>query len=92
LNPGIAYEWGDTRKDEFETKLSSLLRYRYHQHMEPGFEVHLGQAAKVAGPSIGGQFRLPARGTSVSYDFGAFFPLDDDSPEHTVRLQLEYEF
>jgi len=52
----------------------------------------LGQAAKVAGPSIGGQFRLLARGTSVSYDLGAFFPLDDDSPEHTVRLQVEYEF
>ena len=92
LNPGIAYEWGDTRQDEFETKLSSLLRYRYRPHMEPGFEIHLGQAAKVAGPSIGGQFRLSARGTSVSYDLGAFFPLDEDSPEHTVRLQVEYEF
>jgi hypothetical protein len=92
LNPGIAYEWGENRQDEFETKLSAMLRYRYHPRFEPSFEVHLGQVSKMAGPSVGGRIRLPAPGTSLSYDFGTFFPLDQESSEYTVRLQIEYEF
>ena len=93
LNPGVVYEWGDTRQNEFETRLNGLLRYRYHRHLEPGVEVHLGQNAKMIGPSMGGQFRLSGdRVRSVSYNLGAFFPLDEDSSEHTFRLQVEYEF
>ena len=92
LNPGIAYEWGENRQDEFETKLSAMLRYRYHPRFEPSFEVHLGQVSKMAGPSVGGRIRLPAPGTSLSYDFGTFFPLDQESSEYTVRLQIVYEF
>ena len=93
LNPGVVYEWGDTRQSEFETRLNGLLRYRYHRHLEPGVEVHLGQNAKMIGPSMGGQFRLSGdRVRSVSYNLGAFFPLDEGSSEHTFRLQLEYEF
>ena len=93
LNPGVVYEWGDTRQNEFETRLNGLLRYRFHRHLEPGVEVHLGQNAKMIGPSMGGQFRLSGdRARAVSYNFGAFFPLDEDSAEHTFRLLVEYEF
>ena len=93
LNPGVVYEWGDTRPSEFETRLNGLLRYRYLRHLEPGVEVHLGQNARMIGPSMGGQFRLSGeRARSVSYNLGAFFPLDEESSEHTFRLQIEYEF
>lgn len=93
LNPGVVYEWGNTRQHEFETRLNGLLRYRYHRYLEPGIEVHLGQNAKMMGPSMGGQVRLSgANVRSVSYNLGAFFPLDEDSSEHTIRLQIEYEF
>ena len=93
LNPGVVYEWGDTRRSEFETRLNGLVRYRYHRHLEPGLEVHLGQNAKMIGPSMGGQFRLSGdKARSVNYNLGAFFPLDEDSSEHTFRFLVEYEF
>jgi|SaaInl5LU_22_DNA_1037371.scaffolds.fasta_scaffold09714_2 hypothetical protein len=93
LNPGVVYEWGDTRQNEFETRLNGLLRYRYHRSLEPGVEVHLGQNTKMIGPSMAGQFRFSGdRARSMSYNLGAFFPLDKESSEHTFRLQIEYEF
>lgn len=93
LNPGLVYEWGETKQQEFETKLNGLLRYRYQPYLEPGIEIHLGQNDKMVGPSMGGQFRLAGdRGRSLSYNVGAFFPLDATSAEHTFRLLLEYEF
>ena len=31
-------------------------------------------------------------GRRLNYDVGLLFGLTDGSPEHTLRLQLEYEF
>ena len=44
----------------------------------------------LLGPAIFGRVKLDGR--RLNYDVGLLFGLTDGSPEHTLRLQLEYEF
>jgi high-affinity iron transporter len=78
-------------------------RYRLNQSFEPGIEFHgelgewgefgsLGDHRQQAGPAFLG--KLPGMGDygGFKYQAALLFGLTSESPDTTLRLQLEYEF
>ena len=54
-------------------------------------ELHVGQDTKALGPALAGLLRL-SPGKKLRWEAGIFFGMDDNSPDQTVKLNLEYEF
>jgi high-affinity iron transporter len=88
-----------------ETELEYAFRWRYRmdQRFEPGIELHgeLGEWGEFGsagdhrhqlGPSALGKFRQPGGRHAFEYEAALLFGLTADSPDTTLRLQLEYEF
>ena len=90
-NLGVIYEWGSGIDNEIETELSMQARYRLRETLEPAVELHMGQDTKALGPALTGLHRL-SPGKKLRWEAGVFFGLDDESPDHTVKLTFEYEF
>ncbi len=91
VNAGLSYEWGSGVGNEIETELHVQTRYRLRESFEPAFELHLGQDTAVLGPALTGIHRF-GPGRKLRWEAGAFFAVADNSPDHVLKLNLEYEF
>ena len=91
INASLVAEWGSGVKDELETELKAQLKYRLARHFEPGLELFAAQETHALGPVIMGSQRLGGK-KSLFWQAGVYLALDDDTPDNTVRLNLEYEF
>jgi hypothetical protein len=87
-----------------ETEMEYAARYRWRvaETFEPGIELYgelgdwgdfgsLGDHSHQLGPSFLGKIRSGEH-SAFKYETAVLFGLTDDSPDTTVRLQLEYEF
>ena len=87
-----------------ETEMEYAARYRWRvaQAFEPGLEFYgelgdwgnsgsLDEHSHQVGPSLLGKVRVRER-SAIKYETAVLFGLTQDSPDATVRLQLEYEF
>ena len=90
-NLGLLYEWGSGVDNEFETQLHIQTRYRYKESLEPAVELHVGQDTAALGPAFTGLYRL-SPGKKLRWNAGVFWGLDDETPDRTYKLNLEYEF
>jgi hypothetical protein len=90
-NFDLIYEWGEPVKNEFETALHTQVRRRWKESFEPGLEIHVGQDTLAVGPVVAGVGRLGG-GSKLRWELGYFAGIDEITPDHTVRLSLEYEF
>lgn len=84
-------EWGGDVKSEFETALAFQARYRYQRSLEPGLELFMGEDTRAIGPTIGGQLRL-ATTNKLFWQVAALFGTIEETPDTTLKLELEYEF
>lgn len=85
------YEFGDDVNDEFETALTLQGRYRYTQHLEPAIEMYKGQNTFGIGPVFLGSHSL-GEARRLRWEAGVVLGLDNDTPDSTTRILLEYEF
>lgn len=87
-----------------ETALEYSARYRWRvsETFEPGIELYgelgdwgnsgsLDEHSHQIGPSLLGKVRAREH-SAIKYEAAVLFGLTHDSPDATVRLQLEYEF
>ena len=88
-----------------ETELEYAFRWRYrlNESFEPGIEFHgelgewgdfgsLGDHRQQVGPAFLGKLPGMSDYGGFKYQAALLFGLTSDSPDTTVRLQLEYEF
>lgn len=87
----MIYEWGNGVDEEFETELRVQARYRFKERIEPAVELHLGQDTVALGPAIPGLARL-SPGKKLRWELGVFWGLDENSPNQTVKENIEFEF
>jgi hypothetical protein len=90
-NLSLIYESGSGIDDEFETALNVQTRYRLKESFEPAIELHMGQDTTALGPAMTGLYRL-SPGKKLRWEAGVFWGLNDESPDQTVKLNLEFEF
>lgn len=88
-----------------DTELEYAMRWRYrlNQRIEPGIEIHggfgewehfgsLNDHEHSAGPAVFGRTRRADGRAAFKYEAALLIGLTHDSPDATLRLQLEYEF
>jgi hypothetical protein len=90
-NLGFIYEWGGGIENEFETALHVQTRYRFKEAFEPAIELHMGQDTIAIGPAVTGLIR-PSQGKKLRWELGVFAGVDDDSPDQTIKANIEFEF
>jgi hypothetical protein len=90
-NLTAAYEFGGDVANEFETALALQARYRLSMSLEPALEFYSGEDVLGAGPVLMGNHRL-GPGRQLHWEGGLILGMSDETPDHTIRLLLEYEF
>lgn len=90
-NAHLIRAWGAAIADEWETRLGLQVRYRLSPLLEPAIEFHAAEDLRALGPALLGTARLGGR-RKLHWEAGLFAGLDGDSPDLSVRGQLEYEF
>ena len=88
-----------------DTELEYAMRWRYRQSelFEPGIELYgeLGDWGEVGpladhehslGPALAGKYRRGSGQGALKYEAALLFGLTKESPDATLRLQLEWEF
>jgi uncharacterized protein involved in tolerance to divalent cations len=90
-NLGLIYEWGQGIENEFETALHVQTRYRLKEAIEPAIELHMGQDTIALGPAVTGLIRV-SQGKKLRWELGIFAGVDDDSPDQTIKANIEFEF
>ena len=91
VNLSMISEWGDDIDDELETKLAIQSRFRYRPWFEPGVELHSAEDTSALGPLLQGDIRLGNR-RNLHWEAGYFIGLGADTPDHSARAGLEFEF
>lgn len=91
-NLSMIYEWGEPIEDELESALSAQLRYRYAKYLEPAVEIYVSDTTSGIGPVVAGELRLGTGGQKVMWNIGAIGGTNDETPDVTWKLNLEYEF
>lgn len=84
-------EWGRDVENELETAVALKARYRYSRAFEPALEFYAGQQTLGLGPVIQGNVNLGVR-KALHWQAGVILGLDDETPDRSYRLLLEYEF
>ncbi|MGD8312814.1 MAG: hypothetical protein PVJ66_09480 [Gammaproteobacteria bacterium] len=91
MNLYAIYEFGSDIKNELESALALQTRYRYSRALEPAVEVYMGENTRGLGPVLMGS--KPFGGARrLHWEGGVIFGLDEDTPDRTFRVLLEYEF
>ena len=90
-NFGVIYEWGERIQDELESTLRVQTRYRLTEKFEPGIELHVGQDTTALGPAFSGLVRV-SRGKKIRWELGMFAGLNERSPDHILKANIEFEF
>ena len=91
LNLGTEYEFGSDIRNEFDFELAAQLRYRLSERLEPGLEYYEDEFTSAIGPVLQGLERVGIN-RKLHWEFGAFLPLNNSTPDTTYRFLLEYEF
>jgi hypothetical protein len=102
LTVNLLAERGFASGAETEMEYAARYRWRVAQAFEPGIELYgelgewgnsgsLDQHSHQIGPSLLGKVRA-RESSAIKYEAAVLFGLTQDSPDATVRLQLEYEF
>lgn len=91
VNMLVIYEWGKDLEGEFETRFAFQTRVRYRPWFEPGIEFHSGQNTRAIGPIFQGNYRVGIR-KNLHWEAGAYIGLDQETPDSSFRLGLEFEF
>ena len=90
-NFSLIYEFGSGIQNEWETALSTELRYRWRPEFEPGLALYAAQNNLAVGPLFGGQ--INTKGVEKwRWEFGAIAGLDNETPDYSLLFHLEYEF
>ncbi|MDH5694405.1 MAG: FTR1 family protein, partial [Gammaproteobacteria bacterium] len=101
-NYGVERYFGSGASNEVEHGASFRAKWRQSQAFEPGVEVFselgdidqqrsLGNYSQRVGPVFTGSKRM-SNTSKFAYEAGYLFGLNDNSPEGTMKLMLEYEF
>ena len=90
-NLGLIYESGPDIVNEYETALQVQARYRLKESFEPAMELHVGQDTTALGPAMTGLYRF-SPGKKLRWEAGIFWGLNDESPDQTIKLNVEFEF
>jgi hypothetical protein len=90
-NLELAYEGGGDISNELETGLALQGRYRLRPEFEPSLELYMADNTRGLGPVAQGLFRLGLQ-RRLHYEAGVIFGVDDNTPDVTLRVLLEYEF
>ena len=96
-------EVGTNASDDIELGQSFQAKYRLDPAFEPGMEIHSGfgplddmpgfdEQAHYAGPVIEGKMPLADTGATFKYNVGYMFGLTDETPDGTIKAELEIEF
>lgn len=91
VNLGVEYEFGAAITDEVDRFLSAQWRYRYTQVLEPGLEFYADEFTRGIGPVLTGTLRGQNK-NKWYWEAGLILPLNDTTPDQTLRFLLEYEF
>jgi FTR1 family protein len=102
LTVNLLAERGFASGAETEMEYAARYRWRVAEAFEPGIELYgelgewgnsgsLDQHSHQIGPSLLGKVRA-RESSAIKYEAAVLFGLTQDSPDATVRLQLEYEF
>lgn len=84
-------EWGSEIDDEWETAMGLQAKYRYSPAFEPGIEFFSGEDTRAVGPSMQGLIKLNPT-DKFRWQTAFLFGTIDNTPDHIVKLVLEYEF
>lgn len=90
-NLGLKYEWGDEVESELESFFALQARYRYRHYLEPGISFYSAQDTLAIGPVLMGDVRFDA-GKKLHWETGWVLGLKQQTPDHTFRFALEYEY
>ncbi len=90
-NLGLVYEWGEGIHNEWETRFGGQFKYRFKEIFEPGIEIYLGQNSQAIGPVVAGVYRLAPR-KKLAWDSGVIFAFDNETPDVSFKVNVEYEF
>ena len=90
-NLGLIYEWGSAIDNELETALALQGKYRYSRAIEPAVELYSSEGGTGIGPVLLGSQRLGGR-KQLRWEAGVIYGVDEDAPDRTYRLLLEFEF
>ena len=85
------YEFGKDVNDEFEAAFNLQGRYRYNRRFEPAIEFYKAQNTFGIGPVFLGGHSF-GNAQKLHWEAGMIFGLDNDTPDHTFRALIEYEF
>ncbi len=91
LNLGIEYEFGSNIRDEIDRFASGQWRYRYREAFEPGVEFYADEFTLGIGPVLTGVIRGNGN-NKWHWEAGLIAPLNDTTPDQTLRFLLEWEF
>lgn len=91
LNLIAEYEFGNDVQNEVEAAARAQLRYRYSPSFEPAIEWYIDEKDSAAGPAILGRQGLSSS-TQLRWELGYLLGLTEDTPDKTVRLNIEFEF
>lgn len=90
-NALVEYEFGRDVENEFETALRTQLRHLHRASFEPALELYLDDQDYAAGPAMLGAVKLGA-GRQLRWELGLLFGIDGDTPDRSLRGNLEFEF
>jgi hypothetical protein len=90
-NALVEYEFGSEVENEFEAAFRGQLRYLHRAAFEPALELYLDDQDYAAGPAILGAARL-GPGRQLRWELGLLFGIDGQTPDRSVRANLEFEF
>ena len=87
----LIYEWGSNIDNELETAMAVQGRYRYSRALEPAIEFYSSDSSEGIGPVLLGSFRLSGK-KQIRWEAGVIFALDNETPDKTLKLLVEFEF
>ena len=103
FNALFGRHFGNTEQHATEIAYQSQIKYRYSQPFEFGMQAFGNMGSRTQswagypeqshriGPVVLGRYPL-LREQSISYNAAFLFGTTAHSPDHTIRLQIEYEF
>lgn len=90
-NALIEYEFGSDVENEFEAAFRGQVRYLHRPAFEPAIELYLDDQDYAAGPAFLGAARL-GPGKQLRWELGLLFGIDGETPDRSVRANVEFEF
>jgi hypothetical protein len=90
LNLISKYEFGRGIDNELELEGALQWRWRWRESFEPAIEYYVGDGTHGLGPVLTGTNRFGAR--KLKWELGVIFGISNDTPEHTLRTLVEFEF